>query len=407
MKRFILLILLSILIPTHANSVPAILVVDAETGKILVTQNADTKNYPASLTKIMTLYIAFTAIDQGLLDWDDKLYVSSYASRQPKSKLYLKKGDTITVEEAIKAMIIRSANDAAVVIAEAIGGTEENFAQTMNGFAQVLGLEKTSFSNASGLTDDGYTSSASDLVRLSMAIMQHFPEEYKMFSLKEFKFKGKTMRTTNSILRTYKGAEGLKTGYTNIAGYNLITSASNKDGRIIAITMDKRSTKHRDSSMRKLLNLGFKRLAEQKTEIAKLDELEIEQPELGSESIIEKNIEFSIDLAESNEEERRKLMILKDGGGNWGMQVGAFYQQKQAIAAAKKVANIYFGADFNTQIRADKSKTKKGRTIYTAVVGGLTKHNAYEACVNYKKCFILKPKKSSELAKLNQNKTIQ
>ncbi len=399
MKKYLFILLLTFF-PTVGHTVPAILAVEANTGKILVQQNAQTPNYPASLTKIMTLYITFSAIEQGLLDWDDKLYVSSYASRQPKSKLYLKKGDTITVEDAVKAMIVRSANDAAVVMAEAIGGTEENFALTMNGFAQVLGLENTSFGNASGLTDEGHKSSASDIVRLSMAIMQHFPEYYDLFSMKEFTFKGKKMRTTNRILRTYKGAEGLKTGYTNIAGYNLVSSASNETGRVIAITLDKRSVSQRDNSMKRLLDLAFKRLKAAKTEISTMEELEIEQPELGSEDIVEKNIEHSMELADGTEEERRKLMILKDGGGNWGIQVGAYYKKTQAIAAAKKVASKYF-AEEDREVKADKSKTKKGRILYTAVIGGLSKHNAYEACVNYKKCFIMKPKESSEMAKLD------
>ncbi len=397
MKKYIFALFI-MFTPFAVNSTPAILAVEAETGKVLVRQNENIENYPASITKLMTLYITFAALEQGLLNWDDKLYVSSHASRQPKSKLYMKKGDTITVEQAVKTMIVISANDSAVVLAEAMAGTESDFAIIMNKFAKELELNNTSFSKASGLTEDGYKSTASDLVRLSMAIMKHFPDEYKLFSLKGYKFKNKVMGTTNNILRYYKGADGLKTGYTNKAGYNLVSTAKNKNGRIIAITMDQRSVKLRDRSMTRLLNQGFQRLAKQKEEIESLEPIEIPKIYIDTDTMITEHIKYSKSLAEMPEEERRKLIIMNDGGGDWGVQVGAYYKNNQAMSAAKKVSKKYLEDDFPRKEYVKTTKTKRGKTVYNSIIGGLSQHNAYEICVNYKKCFIVKPSKVTKVS---------
>ena len=375
-----------------AVAAPSAIVVDADNGKVILDNNAKQLQYPASLTKVMTLYITFHAIEEGLLDWEDEIYVSSYASRQPKSKMYLKKGDTITVEEAVKAIIVRSANDAAVVIAETIGGTEENFANIMNDFAKKLGMKDTTFSNASGLTDEGVKSSALDIAKLSLCVMHHFPDYYPLFSTKSFNFRGKTYGTTNNLLKTYKGAEGLKTGYTNKAGYNLAFSAANDDARIIAVAMGRTSVKDRDRTMKKLLDTAFKKIkSDKENENKQTITVNIPKAEMDNYRKVKHYIRTSKAMAAASEQDRRKMFLLNDEGGEWVMQVGAYFDEKQALQAAKNIlAKLFDGLDTGVA-KVEEAYNSKGRKVYKAQIANLSKYNAYEACVNYKKCLIVRP----------------
>ena len=191
----------------------AAIVIDFDTKEVLFEVNANTKNYPASLTKIMTLYILFDQIEKGVLTYDTKLKVSKIASSRSPSKLYLEAGSYIKVEDAIMALIIKSANDVATVVAENISGTEKDFAKLMTRYARNLGMANTTFKNASGLPNRAQLTTARDISILSHALISNFPEKYKLFSKQNFTYNGKTYKTHNKLMLSYEGADGIKTGY--------------------------------------------------------------------------------------------------------------------------------------------------------------------------------------------------
>lgn len=241
----------------------ASIVIDAESGQVLHAVNADTRNYPASLTKMMTLYMLFDALEKGKLTLKQKLPVSKRAAGMPPSKLGLKVGQSIRVEDAILALVTKSANDVAVVVAEALAGKETTFAKVMTKRARTLGMSRTSFRNASGLPNRGQKSTARDMARLAKALMRDFPRYYRYFSTSTFSYRGRTYRSHNKLLRTYKGTDGIKTGYIRASGFNLVTSVERGGRRVIAVVFGGKTSKSRDRHMVKLLNRGFKKLASQ------------------------------------------------------------------------------------------------------------------------------------------------
>ncbi|MCP4327387.1 MAG: D-alanyl-D-alanine carboxypeptidase [Alphaproteobacteria bacterium] len=235
----------------------ASIVVDGHSGQVLYSRNADTRNYPASLTKMMTLFLLFEAVDEGRFTKASKLKVSARAARQPASKLGLRRGSTITVDQAIRALVIRSANDVAVVVAEALGGTEAKFARLMTAKAHNIGMSKTNFANASGLPNRKQLSTARDMARLAQAIYFTFPHHYHYFSLDSFRWGGRTYRTHNRVVKSYRGADGLKTGYTRASGYNLVTSVERNGRRLIGVVFGGKSSRSRDSHMKRILDKSW------------------------------------------------------------------------------------------------------------------------------------------------------
>ena len=241
----------------------ASIVVDADTGQVLHAVNADTRNYPASLTKMMTLYMVFDALENGKLRLDQQLPVSKRAAGMPPSKIGLKRGETISVRNAILALVTKSANDVAVVVAEALAGKETTFAQVMTKRARSLGMSRTTFRNASGLPNRGQKSTARDMSRLAKALMSDFPQHYHFFAVSKFSYKGRTYRSHNKLLRSYKGTDGIKTGYIRASGFNLVSSVERQNRRIIAVVFGGKTSKSRDRHMVKLLDRGFKKIASQ------------------------------------------------------------------------------------------------------------------------------------------------
>jgi len=237
----------------------AAIVIDADTGRVIHETEAAQRWYPASLTKVMTLYMTFQALESGHIGLNDKLSVSRHASMQPSSKLGLRYGQNISVENAIMAVTTRSANDAAVVLAETLGGSEANFASLMTQQARRLGMSSSSFQNASGLPDEGQISSARDLAILSSALIRDFPQYYPYFSATEFRYKGRVLPNTNRILKSYPDADGLKTGFTCGSGYNLIASAKRNGHRLIGVLLGAHSSAERFEQMGNLLDIGFER----------------------------------------------------------------------------------------------------------------------------------------------------
>jgi D-alanyl-D-alanine carboxypeptidase len=229
------------------------IVVDANSGNVLQATTADGLRHPASLTKIMTLYLLFERLETGKITLDDELKVSEHASEQAPTKLGLKPGQTIEVEDAIKGLVTRSANDAAVTIAEAIGGSEENFAKLMTRKAHALGMSKTVYRNASGLPDDDQVTTARDQSILGRSIQERFPKYYRYFATNDFRFRGSVIRNHNHLLGSVEGVDGIKTGYTRASGFNLVTSIRRGNRHMVAVVMGGRSASSRDGVMRNLL----------------------------------------------------------------------------------------------------------------------------------------------------------
>ncbi|PZO38118.1 MAG: serine hydrolase, partial [Alphaproteobacteria bacterium] len=239
------------------NSRYASIVVDAASGEVLFSRFADSRRYPASITKVMTLYMAFDALQQGKVRLDDVLVVSPRAAAQPPSKLGLAAGQRITLDDAMRATSVRSANDMAVAIAEHIGGSEARFAAMATLKAQELGMTQTRYVNPNGLPDSRQVTSAKDLTILARAVMRDFPQYYSYFGLHDWAYQGRDYRNTNGLLLNGQGYDGIKTGYINAAGYNLAASAVRDGKRVITIVMGGRSSASRNAHVAELMNTGF------------------------------------------------------------------------------------------------------------------------------------------------------
>jgi D-alanyl-D-alanine carboxypeptidase (penicillin-binding protein 5/6) len=234
----------------------AAIVVDAKSGEVLYAKHPDDPRYPASITKLMTLYLTFEALASGKLHMDDRVVFSPHAAAQAPTKLGVRAGESITVSEAIRAMAIKSANDAAVAMAEKLGGTESRFAALMTVRAQELGMRNTHFADASGLPNSRQITTARDLAILSRAVMRDYPQYYHVFSERAFQFRGQTIKGHNHLLNI-PGVDGLKTGFTNASGFNIAVSGVRDGRRLIVIVMGGPSTALRDENAEDLLLTGF------------------------------------------------------------------------------------------------------------------------------------------------------
>jgi D-alanyl-D-alanine carboxypeptidase len=233
------------------------IVIDAKSGETLYSERADSPRYPASVTKLMTMYLAFESLASGRLHLTDSVLVSPLAAAQPPTKLGLRAGETISVEDALHAMAVHSANDMAMAVAEKVGGTESRFAALMNIKAQQLGMVNTRYVNPNGLPDNRQLSSAHDLAILARAILHDYPQYYAFFSQESFTYRGRTMYNTNHLLGKMPGVDGLKTGFTNAAGFNLAASAMRNGHRLIAVVMGSSSGQVRNANVEGLLLTGF------------------------------------------------------------------------------------------------------------------------------------------------------
>lgn len=239
----------------------AAVVVDADTGYVLYEKNADKQRYPASLTKMMTLYLTFDALKKGRLKPNEMLHVSKRAASQPQTNINLSEGDRISVEDCIKALVVRSANDASVVLAEGIGQTQWNFALMMTQKARELGMRDTVFKNPNGLPDSNQYTNAYDMARLGIALRRDFPEYYSNFRVTRFDYGGVTYTTHNRVMLRYDGADGIKTGYIRASGFNLVTSVRKNGYNLVAVVMGGESATARDNQMIALLDRSFAELS--------------------------------------------------------------------------------------------------------------------------------------------------
>ena len=233
------------------------IVMDANTGEVLFERYADSPRFPASITKVMTLYLVFEAMAEGRISPNDYITISPRAASQPPSKLGLPAGARITVDNAIRALAVRSCNDIAVALAEHVGGSEAAFAETMTRRAQQLGMTQSRFYNPHGLPDRRQLSSARDIAILGRAVMRDFPQYYSYFGQRHWDFEGRTYNNTNGLLHSMPGVDGIKTGFTNASGYNLAASAVRDGRRLITVVLGGRTTASRNAHVADLINIGF------------------------------------------------------------------------------------------------------------------------------------------------------
>ena len=401
----VLIFALALSVATAAQARYASIVIDYDTGRVLHESNADTRNYPASLAKMMTLYLAFEALERGDITLDRKLKVSRRAAGMPAAKLGLKRGETITVENAILALITKSANDAAVVVAEALGGKETKFARMMTRKAKALGMKRTQFRNASGLPNRRQLSTARDMATLARALIRDFPKYYKLFSTKEFVYKGRRHRNHNRLLRKYAGADGLKTGYIRASGFNLAASVSRNGRRLIAVVFGGKTPRSRDRHIAKLLDRGFAKLASTGP-----DKIPPPPPRKPSFALAGNFMPATgiTPVATPKRPAVRKAVPVEVGSAekpipdpSWAIQVGAYYRYKPAKRAAVSAAKRFPDLLEDTRVMITHVKGQRGR-IYRSRLVGLTEAKARTACRRLEKakvdCLVIRVGRKIALA---------
>lgn len=328
-------------VPAFGAQYKAAMVADMDTGKIIYQENATVQNYPASLTKIMTLYLTFDALEHGRLHLDDYLIVSQSAASASPVKLGLKAGSKIKVEDAIKALTVLSANDVARVLAENLkGGMEGNFAGLMTRVASEIGLTGTNFENSSGLPDDDHMSTARDIALLSMAVYKHFPQYWKYFGIKTWTYNGKTYTNGNRLLGTYPGCDGMKTGYTNKSRYSLVATAKRDNHHLIAVVLGAESKDVRANVATQMLNRGFEAVGTDaptttvQTYTAPVQSYSapVAQNNSGAQT-------FKAAYAAATAQSAPAGSYASNKGGNAGVQFGAFSSRSAAQSQVDNVKN--------------------------------------------------------------------
>lgn len=402
---FSLTLVASALFPTQSYARYASLVMDSRTGQVLSSRNADTRLYPASLTKIMTLYMTFDALSKDKLKLGQKLRISARAAGQAPTKLGLKKGATISVKDAMFGLITKSANDAATVLAEAMAPSEAAFARKMTKQAQKLGMRRTSFRNASGLPNRRQRSTARDMALLGAAMISDFPQFYKYMSMQSFNYKGKSYKNHNNLLGKYSGVDGIKTGYIRASGFNLVASAKRGDNRLIGVVFGGRTAKSRDRQMKKLLDNGFDKMDRLRPFVIPLPSRKPANIALGMPSRA-LSLTRPVSSATTVVATARTriptpptipalLAPTVKGSANWGIQIGAFSRAGKARdrlnLATSRAGGLMDGRKYNIY-----KVVRKGRPIYRAQMLGFTEPQARKLCRNLQRqtiaCFIVTPK---------------
>lgn len=360
--------------PQMASARSVSLLIDAGDGSVLRADGANALWYPASLTKMMTAFMVFEAAKAGKIHLSDKITVSANAAGQSPTKFGFKTGQKITVEQALTAMLVVSGNDAAVALAEAIGGSEENFAQMMTQVAHRLGMTRTQFRNATGLPNAGQVTTARDMAHLAMHILEAYPDHYKFFGKRSVTIGGRTEPSVNGILSSYQGADGMKTGFTCGSGYNLVASATRNGRRLIGVVLGAGSRGERAALMTQLLNTGFQEPSADKPKLKELA-VKVSVDEQGPPPIILKGGDCNQRVAE----EGNSTITTTTRISGWGIVFGAFGQKAEAektIAAMKTrlKGTIKKGRPAIIQ------RTWEGLTRYSALLVGLEQAEAGKAC---------------------------
>lgn len=401
--------------PVLAKPVESSIVIDVGSGAVLSATNADAATYPASLTKMMTLYLLFEALDKGSIALDDAIVFSKYAATRPATNLAVDPGDTIRVETAILALVVRSANDVAAAIGEKLAGTESAFARKMTEKARALGMVSTTFRNASGLPDPKQRTTARDMAILGLALLRDYPEYYDYFSTSKFTYRGVTYTGHNRLLKKFAGADGIKTGYIRASGFNLVSSAERDGRRLVGVVLGGSSPSTRDRWMARLLEAAFLEPSGKKTlTIAAAPEpdpagkvvaaLAVTEDDpvadlLASAGIIEVAPKLrpesgqGVALAQKPDAQET-VNVWNATEGDFGIQVGAFAKQAAARTAANRATQAVPELLGEARIVVDTQRTENGGVLYRARVIGLSKPTAEEACRNLQEsrtdCLVLK-----------------
>ena len=385
----------------------ASILIDYGTGAVLEARNADDSVIPASLTKMMTLYLTFRSLASGQLDLSSRIKVSDRAAAMPPTKLGLTPGGTLRVEDAILGLVTRSANDAASALAEALGGSEDRFAMAMTRTARKLGMTRTVFRNASGLPDGEQRTTARDLSRLAYRLISDYPGYYSYFSSPNFVYRGRNHPNHNRLLGVYPGMDGLKTGYTRASGFNLAASARRDGRRLVAVVIGGRTAGARDATMVALLDRGFARQpqagpalvadaepqprakgSDREIVVASLDttasDAVMAVPSARPKKSASKPAAGAPTSKASKGKSSRAAKATRKPAGSYAVQVGAFRAASQARAAMKQAMS---GAPDLLRGASPAVATQKVRkdTLYKAMLGGLSRPEAESACRRLKK----------------------
>ncbi|GAA5108907.1 D-alanyl-D-alanine carboxypeptidase [Bartonella jaculi] len=398
----------------------AAIVIDANTGKTLFQANSTLKRYPASLTKMMTLYMLFEAMHIRRVTPNTPIPISRYAATRPPTKLGFKEGQTISAQTAAKALITRSANDVATAIAEYLGGSEKKFARMMTAKARKLGMVNTHFANASGLPDARNYSTARDMATLSLALRKHFPQQYKLFKIKSFVFRGHTVNSHNKLVQTIKGVDGIKTGYTQMSGSNLATSMRLEGRSIVAVVMGGKSSTARDEHMANLLSQYLPKASQMKNngrlmasvryhlptgantpiptikanptdlddEISTMLTAFAEQPKNSNMAIAAVN-QAIIPIPNPQKaipvETHKIITASLSTNAGWAIQIGSLPSKEQANTLLSKAKDTAYSALKNASSHMQLFE-KSGKRYYRArFIGFQSKKAAFNACSSLKK----------------------
>lgn len=393
------LLLLFLASPVQANPRHAAIVIDADTGEALHESHADASRYPASLTKMMTLYMLFEAIEQRKLALDTRMRVSAHAASMPQTNIGLRPGNTISVREAIPALIVRSANDVAAVVAETLGGTEVSFGRMMTEKARKLGMRSTTFRNASGLPNSEQKTTARDMAVLSTRLMKDFPQHYHFFSTQSFHYKGITYTSHNRMVRNTQGVDGLKTGYIRASGFNVATSAKRGNRRVIAVVMGGQSAASRDQHMTQLLDRSFSRasaaplasnIGNANAAPATAMRVSASIPASRPAPSLEKTPDMTMMQQATQPETRSQSQRVTVADNNrWGVQIGSYLAHDRAQAQAQAATRWVPGEVVVTEVEISSRK------LYRAQLLGLQEGQARTACQSLARqgmdCLVVRP----------------
>ena len=372
--------------PVRANPLHASIVIDANTSEVLHALHADASRYPASLTKMMTLYMLFEAIEQRKMALDTRMQVSAHAAAMPSTNINLRSGDSISVREAIPALIVRSANDVAAVVAEALGDTEANFGRMMTDKARKLGMRSTTFRNASGLPNNEQKTTARDMATLSMRLMKDFPQHYHYFSTQSFSYKGITYNSHNRMVRNTHGVDGLKTGFIRASGFNVATSAKRGNRRVVAVVMGGPTAASRDQHTAQLLDRSFTRgnaiqLAKNNGNYPDGSPVVVQKVSVSAPASkpapMQKKTPNPVVIPKTAQVETRvepqKVTVTNK---SWEVQIGSYLAHDRAQAQAQAATRWIPGAVVITEVEISNRK------LYRARVVGLQENQARTACQN-------------------------
>ncbi len=379
------LLLISLVSQVQANPRHASIVIDVDTAQVLHESHADASRYPASLTKMMTLYMLFQAMEKSKMSLDTSMRISAHAASMPPTNIRLRSGDTLSVRDAIPALIVRSANDVAAVVAEALGGTEANFGRMMTEKARKLGMHSTTFRNASGLPHSEQRTTARDMAILSTRLMKDFPQHYHYFSTQSFRYKGITYNSHNRMVRSIPGVDGLKTGFIRASGFNVATSAKRGNRRVVGVVMGGQSAASRDQHMTQLLDRSFTPSVATKSvrNVSNIDAAPAVAMRASMSAPVSKPASFQPRTlepammqrpAQSEATVASRRAIVVDSNNRWGIQIGSYEAYDRAQAQAQAATRWVTGEVVVTEVEVSNRK------LYRAQLVGLQRNEAHTAC---------------------------